>query len=775
MGDYKMKKLLIMWAIFTFCLSTASALQISSSTLGSSNALQGTSVNSTLTITNNDNAILSNIGIMSSADSRYGVTFTNIPSSLGIGQSAVITVRGYIPSDYTGSNKIGTMTITASKNAVYNSNTNSPNTQSPQEIVVPVSMSASSDTGAGTSEPDLPIIGQWHVGSVDGVSDIFINNMNIDAGWARVHTNDITSYWVSPVELDCLNPVLTISSSNNIAKPPKGWTLGGKIHSGPGLCDGSLEVASGDSGWIGFYSNPLADGKLIVVIAEDDSGFAREPVPANGIVIGKVRVKNSEDSPYESAYSYSGRGLDSGIVEIVWVPVTHTVENSLPIGRFESVNSTMLKGWAYDADAPSISVNIHVDGVFWKFVNANLARPDLVESNKTPDANHGFEYAFTAADKAYLDFSKNHTFTAYAVNSPLGENPLLEGSLYLLASVVNNSTTNNTNNSTSNNTNTTNNTNNVVSASADLYMQVGANVVIDRVKVNCDKLKTVSEGSSVDASPGQTCYVTVRIKNEGSVDFPDVFVELEDADEIEGDSNYLEIDEGDSEETTLSFDIDEDADGKYQLVLNVEAEDDDNNVYTDTFSFYVKVDRPKHALEISRILVSPAYPKVCEDSNVFVTVYVENNGKDDEDRAAVELSIPNLNFNQKLDLSIDEDDSDSVKFTVPVNKAGSFTATAKVFYDRVVESDSDTATLTIEKCEEVVVQSQGGASKFVEPKVVVVPQSTVTVEPVQVEESFLSSAWFTGLLVVANLIAASLLGVMVYGFFKKPEEPGNYY
>src|SRR5574341_582190 len=276
-----MRKLLVLWTIFAFCLSTVTALQVSSPALGSSVANPESNVTATFTITNNDNVVLSNFIITSNADSQYKITFENKPTSIAPGNSAIVTIKGFVPKDFAGKKSIGSVTVTASTPAANisqntsnstnsthfgNHNFTAPQNQTPQQVIIPVGMSAANDCGENTPALNSSIIGQWHTGTCDWKTDIearYPSQSSVDAGWARLHSDQLNNYWVSTIGADC---------GGQSQNPPNNWLNGGKIHSGPGLCDGLLELPSADSGWLGFFTNPNADGKLILVIAEDACG-----------------------------------------------------------------------------------------------------------------------------------------------------------------------------------------------------------------------------------------------------------------------------------------------------------------------------------------------------------------------------------------------------------------------------------------------------------------------------------------------------------------------
>ncbi len=97
-------------------------------------------------------------------------------------------------------------------------------------------------------------------------------------------------------------------------------------------------------------------------------------------------------------------------------------QNYLPIGYLDYVDTNGGYGWAYDADAGTnpIDVHIYIDGRFYMAVTANQERPDLVAANIAPDPYHGFSFVFSG-----IDINLRHEITVYAINYGGGPNPTL--------------------------------------------------------------------------------------------------------------------------------------------------------------------------------------------------------------------------------------------------------------------------------------------------------------------------------------------------------------
>jgi hypothetical protein len=103
--------------------------------------------------------------------------------------------------------------------------------------------------------------------------------------------------------------------------------------------------------WRFAVAHHLAEGQAVAVLA---AGPGEEPVPLEG---SPRRVPGSAP----------------------------------PRGRLEAVTATQVVGWAVDDDYDGpITVALYLDGVFWRRVAADLARPDLADQG---GAGHGFAVA----------------------------------------------------------------------------------------------------------------------------------------------------------------------------------------------------------------------------------------------------------------------------------------------------------------------------------------------------------------------------------------------
>ena len=99
-----------------------------------------------------------------------------------------------------------------------------------------------------------------------------------------------------------------------------------------------------------------------------------------------------------------------------------TAQNNLPIGYLDNVNQSVGNGWAYDQDAGTLPIDVHIyiNGRFYAAITANQSRPDLVSAGITPNPEHGYTFTITGFNTACA-----HEIVVYAINHGGGANPPL--------------------------------------------------------------------------------------------------------------------------------------------------------------------------------------------------------------------------------------------------------------------------------------------------------------------------------------------------------------
>lgn len=96
-----MKKILLMLLVFVVIFATgASALQISTATIGNADQDRVKDVSTTVTVTNDGTAALTNVVMSFAGDSRYNVRFDPATFNLAVGATQTVTVTGDIPTNF---------------------------------------------------------------------------------------------------------------------------------------------------------------------------------------------------------------------------------------------------------------------------------------------------------------------------------------------------------------------------------------------------------------------------------------------------------------------------------------------------------------------------------------------------------------------------------------------------------------------------------------------------------------------------------------------------
>ncbi len=337
------------------------------------------------------------------------------------------------------------------------------------------------------------------------------------------------------------------------------------------------------------------------------------------------------------------------------------------------------------------------------------------------------------------------------------------------------------------------------SASSDIFMQAINQFRIKKARVDCgSKSETVDDGDKVEnLKPGDSCTLEIEIENKfdnddrnnqkiGDIEFTSIDINIDSSDsdvDIDEDSDVDDLGADDQDTITADIDIDEDAnDGAIRIDVEIRARDENGALHGEALSFRLEVDRLTHDLQIRRLQLSPSTVTNCGASVAKLDVSLLNQGKRDEDEAAVEVTVDQFSFNERIDdIELDEDDSTAVSFSIPVPasaKEGVARVDVKTYFDVLALSNSGSVELVINKCDEdddepVVVPPPVNTGD--RQSTVVVPQAPVTSSGGQAQaapkrsSSFTDSQAYVALLVVLSvLIAIAIVALVVLLVRKKP-------
>lgn len=244
------------------------------------------------------------------------------------------------------------------------------------------------------------------------------------------------------------------------------------------------------------------------------------------------------------------------------------------------------------------------------------------------------------------------------------------------------------------------------------------------VEVGSKSDKDVKNGDTIskEAEPGDKVSFEIEIENlyddndENASDIDDILVEvtivdIDDGEDLEEESKEFNLNPEEDEKITLTFNlpvlVDEDT---YDVIIDIEGEDDNNVKHKIKWLVFLKVEKEKHDIRIDRASLSPDIVR-CERS-VNLDTKIVNVGSEDEDEVALivesdELGLLSVSRDINLDSGNDEDSEFEKSISIFVSSSlgeGSYPITIKAYYDDDKLSDSRTIMLDVGTC------SSGGSS-----------------------------------------------------------------
>lgn len=337
-------------------------------------------------------------------------------------------------------------------------------------------------------------------------------------------------------------------------------------------------------------------------------------------------------------------------------------------------------------------------------------------------------------------------------------------------------------------------------ATADVNMQAINQFRIKRARVDCgSKSESVDDGDEVkNLKPGFDCTLEIEIENNfddddrdnqkiGDIEFTSIDFDIESSDndiDIDEDNDVDDLDADDEDVITADIEIDDDADdGTVRIEVEISARDENGALHGEAFDFRLEIDRLTHDIQIRRIDLSPSAVSNCGASTAKVDISLLNQGKRDEDDAAVEVIVDSLAFREKIEnIELDEDDSTAVSFTILVpadTKEGVTRVEVRTYFDSLALSNSGSVELLIKECEEdgedeAPSQSSSQSMNDQQQTSVVVPQAPITPTAGQSQaapkkdSSFTESKAYVAMLAVLSvLIAAGIVALVVLLVRKK--------
>lgn len=258
---------------------------------------------------------------------------------------------------------------------------------------------------------------------------------------------------------------------------------------------------------------------------------------------------------------------------------------------------------------------------------------------------------------------------------------------------------------------------------ASLTMEAKSYLRIKKVEIDVEgDEETISDGENYDKiKEGDEVTVTVTIENiydDNDKDIENVYFQI-DADDSDWDIDEEESDEDDirgddDQKFDVTFTIGDDIDGDdTDVIIEVFGDDNDDDFeHYDSLTFSFEIDRERDEVSITRAeLDRTSY--TCDTSYADLEVRIKNTGTDDQDEVTLQLVADELGWHDReLDIELDEGDSDTFEFRIPLNRADEtddYFVEIETFYNDDEESDSETVVITV-ICDESSSSSSSSSS-----------------------------------------------------------------
>lgn len=219
--------------------------------------------------------------------------------------------------------------------------------------------------------------------------------------------------------------------------PPSSGTPSGNIRANPNPCNitGSASACTSNITWNTDYVESV---EVMVRKNNGPEALFSTSTDCGGVSCPAPWITRTPDYFDFILYGFSG-GVRTALDTVRVTGIRQIPPDTQPQGNFENLTCNpvgsggSIQGWAFDADSPSISIDVHIykdgpagnGGVFVGVIRADAYRPD-VNTAFGITGNHGF---YMSPLPATLRDGLTHQVYLYAINTNgSGPNPLLNGS-----------------------------------------------------------------------------------------------------------------------------------------------------------------------------------------------------------------------------------------------------------------------------------------------------------------------------------------------------------
>lgn len=272
-------------------------------------------------------------------------------------------------------------------------------------------------------------------------------------------------------------------------------------------------------------------------------------------------------------------------------------------------------------------------------------------------------------------------------------------------------------------------------------------------------------GEIEDAYPGALIELKIKLENIALEDLDEEITDirltgtLEDVDgeDIEYESSDFKLDPEDSKTVTLEFQIPLTAEeDTYDLLLEVEGEDDDGFLYEYEVDFEVKVRKEKHKLVLQQLTTLDS--ELCEGTTERLQIGVINAGSSDED-AVLTMSIREFNIEESMEFEVPEvtrTDQKSIRktfsFDIPEN------ADDKAIIDIILEYGSEETDLEIPI---IISDCEASEEETTEVKTVTVQKNVPTVTGMAVKPKSTLEGYFLNTVFIALAVLTVVAVILI--------------
>ena len=226
-----------------------------------------------------------------------------------------------------------------------------------------------------------------------------------------------------------------------------------------------------------------------------------------------------------------------------------------------------------------------------------------------------------------------------------------------------------------------------------------------------------------EAGPGSEIRFNLNIENTFSnkedIDINDATVlvtimEIDDGEDIEEESSKFDVNADSSEEVNVIINIPYSVEeGAYDVLIEVEGEDDNNNVHTAQMEVELEIDRESRDVVITQASISPSKIKCSGSATVYAVI--TNLGRRAEEDVSFQIANEELGMNymqtgiELSEIPSDDDNhfSKSQTITPSTNaKDGAYPIELKVYIIEGAAWETKKLDLAIEGCGEIKEQEQ---------------------------------------------------------------------